>query len=430
MSISWRVPFLAVLCLLPLFFFPRLELVYIWLAVVIGLTIIDLVAAPSPRKLQIRRTENEPLRAFEEGSVGLYLSLPGSRKMKVDVRDAWPPSVQAKANRHRLVLIPGKEAEVTTPVCPKKRGVAHPDYVTVRSWGPMRLAARQVSFTLPGELRVLPEFPSRKHLPAKLAKLQAVEGRARSRQRGQGTEFDSLREWVDGDDVRSIDWRASARHNDTVVRTWRPERDRKVMLVLDTSRLSAGRVEDVARLESEMDAALLLGAVAGRADDNVSLLAGDQLVRVTVPHTSRTSVLSDFSNAMMPLEAKLVEANWTKLASAIIAQAPQLSLLVLLTPLEPVAAAETLLPTLVHLAKRYRVVIASIADPEVEQMRRQTTDADSVYSAAAAAKTQVQRQKLINAVAQMGVHVIDAPPEEVPTKLVDHYLALKSRGLL
>ena len=104
-------------------------------------------------------------------------------------------------------------------------------------------------------LRVLPAFPSVRHLPSRLARLRELDGRAAVRVRGQGTEFDSLREYVDGDDVRSVDWRASARTRSVVVRTWQPERDRRVVLVLDTGRTSAGRVDDVPRLDSAMDAA-------------------------------------------------------------------------------------------------------------------------------------------------------------------------------
>ena len=95
--------------------------------------------------------------------------------------------------------------------------------------------------TCPGSVRSLPPFESRKHLPSRLARLRELDGRAAVRVRGQGTEFDSLREYVRGDDVRSIDWRASARNRNVVVRTWQPERDRRVVLVLDTSRTSAGR---------------------------------------------------------------------------------------------------------------------------------------------------------------------------------------------
>ena len=106
--------------------------------------------------------------------------------------------------------------------------------------------------------------------------------------RGQGTEFDSLREYVVGDDVRSIDWRATARRDAVVVRTWQPERDRRLILVLDTGRTSAGRVGDAPRLDAAMDAALLLAALAARAGDRVDLLAGDRRVRARVVGASRT----------------------------------------------------------------------------------------------------------------------------------------------
>ena len=106
--------------------------------------------------------------------------------------------------------------------------------------------------------------------------------------RGQGTEFDSLREYVVGDDVRSIDWRASARAADVMVRTWRPERDRRVLLVLDCGRTAAGRVGDAPRLDAAMDAALLLAALAARAGDRVDLLAYDRAVRARVEGVAAT----------------------------------------------------------------------------------------------------------------------------------------------
>ncbi len=95
---------------------------------------------------------------------------------------------------------------------------------------------------VPWQVRILPPFLSRKHLPSRLAKLRELDGMVPILIRGQGTEFDSLREYVVGDDVRSIDWRATARRADVVVRTWRPERDRRVVIVLDTGRTSAGRI--------------------------------------------------------------------------------------------------------------------------------------------------------------------------------------------
>ncbi len=93
---------------------------------------------------------------------------------------------------------------------------------------------------MPWQIRILPPFLSRKHLPSRLAKLRELDGMIPVLIRGQGAEFDSLREYVVGDDVRSIDWRATARRADVVVRTWRPERDRRVVIVLDTATRQPG----------------------------------------------------------------------------------------------------------------------------------------------------------------------------------------------
>src|SRR5690606_25607260 len=138
----------------------------------------------------------------------------GTRTMRGVVRDAWQPSAGAAPTRHRVSLPAGGSTVVTTTLTPTRRGERRAAHVTVRSFGPLRLAARQATIAVPGAVRVLPPFDSRKHLPSRLARLRELDGRSSLMVRGQGTEFDSLREYVRGDDVRSLDWRATARRRD------------------------------------------------------------------------------------------------------------------------------------------------------------------------------------------------------------------------
>jgi uncharacterized protein (DUF58 family) len=277
---------------------------------------------------------------------------------------------------------------------------------------------------------VLPPFHSRKHLPSRLARLREIDGRAAVRVRGQGTEFDSLREYVRGDDVRSIDWRATARSRTTVVRTWQPERHRRVLLVLDTSRTSAGRVDDVPRLDSAMDAALLLTALASRAGDSVDFLAGDRRVRVRL-RSGQRHALPQVVEAMADLEPVLAEADWGRLASAVMGLGRQPALVVLLTTLDATPVEEGLLPALPALTQRHRVVLASVRDPELERMASAGTDAASAaYAAAAAEQALAERARTADLLAALGVDVVDADADRLPVALTDHYLLLKSRGLL
>jgi uncharacterized protein (DUF58 family) len=277
---------------------------------------------------------------------------------------------------------------------------------------------------------VLPPFGSRKHLPSRLARLRDLDGQKLALIRGQGTEFDSLRDYVPGDDVRAIDWRATARRQAMVVRTWRPERDRHVLIVLDTARTAAGRVGDAPRLDAAMDAALLLAALAARAGDRVDLLAYDRQVRASVQAVGAPALLPAFVDAMATLEPELVELDVRGLLSAIFARARHRALVVLLTSLDAAAAEQGLLTMLDPLVRRHQLLVASVADPRVEDMATGRGDAEAVYDAAAAERTRAERQRVAEQLTRHGAEVVDAPPEDLPPRLADRYLALKAAGRL
>jgi uncharacterized protein (DUF58 family) len=257
--------------------------------------------------------------------------------------------------------------------------------------------------------------------------------------RGQGTEFDSLREYVVGDDVRSIDWRATARRSDVVVRTWRPERDRRVVIVLDTGRTAAGRVgvDPTAsdpggwpRLDWSMDAALLLAALASRAGDHVDFLAHDRVSRAGVFGASRTELLASLVDAMAPLKPALIESDATAMVSAIVRRTRRRALVVLMTDLNASALDEGLLPVLPQLSAKHRVIIAAVTDPRVDLLAEGRTDAAAVYGAAAAERSRNDRWAIASRLRHSGVEVIDAPPAELAPALADRYLAMKATGRL
>jgi uncharacterized protein (DUF58 family) len=430
MSITGRAVLLALVGLVPVAAFPGWGSVLVWAAVVLLAAAVDLVLAGSPRSLRIDREALPSVRLGRPAEASFVVSNTGRRRVRALLRDGWQPSAGAVGARQGLDLRPGQRRRLTTRLVPTRRGDRRAAHVTVRSFGPLGLAARQLSLPAPASLRVLPPFGSRKHLPGKLARLRELDGRTALRVRGAGTEFDSLRDWVDGDDVRSIDWRASARRQQVVVRTWRPERDRRVLLVLDTSRTSAARVADEPRLDAAMDAALLLAALASRAGDRVDLLAMDRRVRARVEGASRTDLLPRLVDAMAPLEADLVEADWTAIASTVLSRLSQRALVILLTPLEGAAIEEGLLPVVQRIGSRHRVLVASVADPQVALMATGRGDAHAVYSAAAAERAGLDRSATVAELRRIGVDVVDAPPADLPPKLADRYLSLKAAGLL
>ncbi|MFF4100248.1 DUF58 domain-containing protein [Streptomyces sp. NPDC001903] len=396
---------------------------------------VDYALAAPVRGLTLTRSGDTSVRLGEPAEVHLTVTNPGTRPLRARIRDAWPPSswlpgTETDASRHTLAIPAGERRRITTRLLPTRRGDRQADRVTIRSYGPLGLLARQGTHTVPWTVRVLPPFTSRKHLPSRLARLRELDGRTSVLTRGEGTEFDSLRDYVPGDDTRSIDWRATARQDKVAVRTWRPERDRHILICLDTGRTSAGRVGDAPRLDSAMDAALLLAALASRAGDRVDLLAHDRRTRAQVQGRAAGDVLPAFVNAMATLEPELVETDARTLVSTVLRSAPRRSLVVLLTSLDAAPIEEGLLPLLPRLTQRHTVLLASVADPRVEEMTRSRGTLDAVYEAAAGTQSQATRRRTAEQLSRHGVHVVDATPDTLAPALADAYLSLKAAGRL
>ncbi|GAA3444349.1 DUF58 domain-containing protein [Planomonospora venezuelensis] len=440
MALTGRTGLLAAVSALAVLFAPQPGAAVLGLLLLLAaLVTVDLLLAGSVRPLRLERAGERRVRLGDSVEMVLTVENPGRRRVRGRVRDAWPPSARARPAEQPLDVPAGERRRIVTTLAPLRRGDRESAGVTVRSVGPLGLAARQGSHAVPWTVRVLPPFLSRTHLPAKLSRLRELEGRNPVLIRGQGTEFDSLREYVAGDDVRSIDWRATARRSDVVVRTWRPERDRRVLIVLDTSRTSAGRVGlDPAsgdpsgwpRLDWSMDAALLLAALAARAGDRVDFLAHDRAVRAWVPGASRTELLSVLVNAMAPMEAELVEADSEGMVTAIMSRAAHRCLVVLLTDLNPASLEEGLLPVLPQLASRHLVLLAAVSDPRVAAMAEGRDTLEQVYDAAAAEHLRGERRRMTSRLRRHGVEVVDALPDQLAPALADAYLALKAAGRL
>ncbi|MFH8370393.1 DUF58 domain-containing protein [Streptomyces sp. NPDC018031] len=449
MSITGRVPLLAALGALAVgLLLPSLTGVLAVNLLLLLAIVCDLLLAAPVRELLFTRSGDTTVRVGEEALVDVVVINRGSRPLRSRIRDAWPPSAlpdggerhgnEPSSDADQAVLTPRQVLTVpprgrrafTTRLRPSRRGDHHAGPLIVRSFGPLGLAARQGRHHVGWTVRALPPFAGRRHLPAKLARLRGLDGRTTMLGRGQGTEFDSLRSYLPGDDTRSIDWRATARLTDVAVRVWRPERDRQLLIVLDTGRTAAARVGDAPRLDAFMDAALLLASLAVRAGDRVDLMAYDREVRALVRGHHARDALPTLINALAPLEAALVETDARGLAMAALKNALPGTLIVLLTSLDAPALEEGLLPVLPLVTHRRGVLLAAVSDPRVDVMAESRGDAAAVYEAAAALGAQSERQAMTEQLRRHGVTVVDAPPAAIGPAVADAYLTMKRTGRL
>ncbi|GAA4060924.1 DUF58 domain-containing protein [Agromyces indicus] len=410
-----------------------------WLVLAIGLGVVDLSLAASPRRVAVARDLPDRVRLGETVESVVVVRNLGERMLRATVRDGWPPSAGVSGrNRANVDVAPREGRRIHQQLTPTRRGDRRTEAVTIRSYGPMRLWARQATLAAPGRLRVLPPFHSRAHLPSRLTRLRELDGRTPLLIRGQGTEFDSLREYVRGDDVRSIDWRATARRSDPeqpgsmrlMVRTWRPERDRRIVIVADTSRTAAARIGDEPRLDTAFEASLLLAALASHAGDRVDFLAWDRRLRGRVHGAAGPELLARMVDTMAGIDAELVEADWAGLPAQVRRVTSRRALVVLLTAADAPGSSRGLLGTLPQLTARHRVVVASVVDPALAGAVGRRDELSDVYAAAAAERSRLDAERVAAAVGRLGASSVSAAPHDLPPALADHYLALKAAGQL
>ena len=415
-ALPWRVPLgaLAVTALL---------------VVAAGL---DAWAAPAPDRIGVQRQVPATVTlGGTEASVTWRVTNPTRRGLRVAIADELAPSLGADRRRAWFRLAPLATASAATTLRPTRRGRFAPSEIVVRVEGPLGLAARQGRRRQPVELRVLPVFPARRDAELRVRQAQLTAGLRTARARGSGTEFEALRDYTADDELRRMDWAATARAGRPIVRTYRAERNQQVVILLDNGRVMAAPVAGAPRVEHGIDAAMALTLVATALGDRCGLVTFDREVRAVVPPRGGPAQLGRVTEALYDLQPRLVESDYLGAFSATVARFRRRALLVLLTELTEEAVAETLLPALPLLLGRHLVVVASVTDPAVLAWASETpADGPAVYRAAAALQAVARRQDTVSYLRSVGATVIDAAPGRLAGALADVYLDLKAAGRL
>lgn len=364
---------------------------------------------------------------------------PTQRRLRVHLADALAPSLRPVTRRVRLVVAPRSSARGSTSICPARRGCFEPGEIVLRVPGPLGLAARQERREVPGRLRVHPAFPSRREAELRTERSQLLRSGLRAAAgQGGGAEFDHLRDYTVDDDVRRIDWAATARASRPIVRTYRPERNQSVLLLLDTGRTMAARVVEeqadgpqVPRLEHALDAVMALTSAATRLGDRSGLVAYADEVRAIVPPSPAGGQLQRVVEALYDLQPRLVESDHQRAFTTTLSRFARRSLLVVVTELEQASVTETLMPALPSVLRDHVVIIAAARDAAVAGWAHASpADAASTYRKAAAVAALERRGDTVAQLRARGAVVVDERPGRLAPALVEAYLQIKATGRL
>jgi uncharacterized protein (DUF58 family) len=398
-------------------------------AALVLLFLADAARTPGKGTVRAARRVREPLSAFAPNAVEVRLESAARGPLRLLAADAPPASFDSTGHRAAVALPARGEAVLAYAVRPRARGRARFGDLALRAEGPLGLAARQWRVPLAREVRVYPDLRALASLPGAT---RPEAGRARARGHREGREFASLRAYVPGDDVRSIDWKATARRGGPVVREWQPERNQTVWLLLDCGRHLSARLRDGrVKLDHAVDAALALArAAAARGDRAGVVLFGAEVERVVPPGSGRGQ-LAPLAEALHVAEARVEESDYAAAFDALEARQRRRALVVVFTDLADPDTSALLLARAAQLRRRHLVLVAAVADSEIaDAARARPRDAEEALVRAAAEAILEEREQAAARLASAGVRVESVPARELAAAVVGRYADSKARGEL
>ena len=386
---------------------------------------------PDPTKLRITRRHDAVFSVRRANRVVLTVENEGDDTLALRLRDEPPPRWNATQEEFDLVLRPGALLEREYHVTPPERGTDAFRATFVRVRCPLGLVERQARLETREEARVYPDVLALKEfgLLRQTGRLREM-GIRRTRQRGKGTEFESLRPYTEGDDFRDLDWKATARVGEPIVRRHEAERNQAVIVVLDLGRAMLAEADGVVKLDRALDALLMLANAAALAGDRVGLLAYDDKVRLWVPPAKGRAAVGGLIRAAHDLQASPAASDPVGAFAALGAKWKRRALVVVFSDADDADAAGPLAAALGPLSRRHRVLLCRVADPKLLAARKAPLESpDGMYLRAAAALLEGDRRTAGGVLSGAGVRVLESDPEELAVRLVGAYLDARVEGL-
>ncbi len=403
-----------------------------WDAVLLSAWWIDWRLLPQPHALTITRRWLEPAALLSASNVEIALCNGGGITLQCQVIDDLPRGLRWEAPTLALEVVRGREVRAQYGILPRERGDEKTGQAYIHYASRMQLAERWARADLQQTVCVYPSLEEVRRQTIYLARARQIElEKRRMRMRGLGREFESLREYQVGDDVRDVCWTASARRGKLVTRLYQIERSQPVWIVIDCGRLLRVRVGEVAKLDFAVSAAVSLAEVALYSGDRVGLLGYGRGVQARVAPGRGAGHLRTMLDALAGLHTEAAEADHLRAAAMLRTTQQRRSLVVWLTELADSPGTPDVVEAASQMLSRHLMLFAVISQSDVEQaavQRPQTVPA--MYEATAAQELLHRRSLMLARMRERGALTLEVLPQRLSTAAVNQYLHVKERNLL
>lgn len=397
-------------------------------SIVLGLMIIDSLLVRRHR-VEIARQLAPRLSIGRDNRVTLSVKS-GKKQAKLQICDRYPTLFGVSTPALSISLPANTTGELTYTVHPKQRGEFAWGDIQIRQLGQWGLAWDDWKIPQTQKIKVYPDLVGLRSLSIRLT-LQGAGSIRKSRWRGIGTEFAELREYGTGDDLRLIDWKATARRNRPLVKVLEPEHEQTLIILLDRGRLMTAGVSGLKRFDWGLNATLALALAGINRGDRVGVGVFDRQMHTWIRPERGQIQLNHLIDRLTPIQPVLLESDYLGAVTSVVQQQPRRALVVLITDIVDNTASAELLAALGRLTPRYLPFCVTLRDRIVDQLAHTSTnDIKAVYSRAVALDLLSQRQVAFAQLKQKGVLVLDAPADQITDQIVDRYLQLKARNQL
>ncbi len=426
---------------------PSLPLWVSWLCLFLYDVLVVAIATQDYRRtaqwqIQIERSCDPRLSIGRDNPIHLKITVGNgpkqSQKSQLQIRDLYPQDFRVDQETLTVPIGSHTLTELTYHIFPPRRGAYQWPGIALRQNSAWGLLIRSWRLPVTTKVDVYPDLIGLRLLSVRLS-LEASGSLRRRRHALGGTEFSELRDYNVGDDLRLLDWKATARRGRPLVRLLEPERDQPLIILLDRGRLMTAQVAGLKRFDWALNATLSLALAGLRRGDRVGVCVFDNDIHTWVGPQPGQSHLSHILGQLYNLEPVLTESDYVAVVSRVLNQYTRRALVVLLTDIVDDIASSELLAAMARLSPRFLPFCVALRDPQVDALalqplakteQRLADQVQGLYTQSVALDLMQQRRVAFAKLKQQGVMVLDAPANTVSEQLVDSYLLLKARNRL
>jgi uncharacterized protein (DUF58 family) len=421
LSLSWNLPWLR-------------TLVFVYDACLVIAAVADyLLSRGLGGDLRVRREFDRRFAIGDAAKVSLHFENLSERDLQLAIKDEFPPEMRLDETREaEFKLDAHSTAEFYYHLTPPRRGRYEFGRTAVRFLSRVGLVWCQADIGQAESVKVYPNMRRAREIELKALGAQSfLAVQRRAIRRGEGREFESMRDYVLGDELRHISWTATARRSKLTTRQYQIERDQTVMIAIDGGRLMTGRIGGESKFDTAVHASLALMSACARAGDHVGVMVFGRRVKKFLPPKRGLQHIDAVLEALYDLEPELIEPSYARAFQYIASNIKKRSFVVILTDVVDKESSKDLINSLKLLRPRHLPLVATIGDRDLNlAVSSKPENIRDVFTQSAAEEIIHQRESALRLVESIGGLALDVTTQTLGPRLLETYLKVKERGML